>query len=730
MKKINYLLFTFLTFLVCISSTYALEKTTGRIASTTGLRVRSGPGTSYEKIITVPHNARVTITSYKDAGNGCTDKWAEIIYEEENASYKGYVCSTFIEDIETVTIPDTNVDTENNTEEDTNTETGSDNSNDNTNNNTDNDNNSNNNENNSNQDEEENSSIMANMTDEEFEAYLTSQGFPESYKVKLRELHKKHPTWIFKGIKSKYTWSAALEEQNVSGTSLLNVNSSMKEKGYEGYLSTDLGNYDYITDKFVAHDGIYWFQANNATISYYMDPRNFLTEESIFMFEDLLYNSSYQNANTVNKILTSSFMQQFTPYFMEAATAYNVSPMYLAALSRQEVGLSDTNIVTNGKAGILSDGIDYTGYYNFFNIGASSSGDPKLKSLQSARAYNWNTQQKSIVEGSYKITVNYVQCGQYTSYFQKFNLSPTATKGIWHQYTTNISALVSPAKTTYNSYNSMGIIDEDFSFSIPIFEGMPESTSLPTLGNPNNWLKELKINGQLVTNFNGDNTNYTVVVPYTESITIEATSVNNKATVTGTGTKELNEEENKFSIIVTAQNGSIKTYNVEITREDKIEIEDGVKEDEKEEIIIKVSDVLTSTSLKYDDNYIWNIPLSTNVEGIINKLTENYKTISVNIKNKAGQIKNEGTIVSGDKIEIATNGENKTLEVIIYGDVNGDGITSASDLLNTQKHILGYTTLLGSYNKAADVNKDGKISASDILNIQKHILGYSNISQG
>ena len=38
---------------------------------------------------------------------------------------------------------------------------------------------------------------MATMTDAEFETYLTNQGFPESYKVKLRELHKSHPNWVF-----------------------------------------------------------------------------------------------------------------------------------------------------------------------------------------------------------------------------------------------------------------------------------------------------------------------------------------------------------------------------------------------------------------------------------------------------------------------------------------------------------------------------------------------------
>ena len=35
--------------------------------------------------------------------------------------------------------------------------------------------------------------------DANFESYLNSQGFPESYKTSLRTLHTEHPTWVFQG---------------------------------------------------------------------------------------------------------------------------------------------------------------------------------------------------------------------------------------------------------------------------------------------------------------------------------------------------------------------------------------------------------------------------------------------------------------------------------------------------------------------------------------------------
>ncbi len=35
-----------------------------------------------------------------------------------------------------------------------------------------------------------------------------------------------------------------------------------------------------------------WYVASRDTVSYYLDPRNFLSEEYIFMFEDIKYNAS------------------------------------------------------------------------------------------------------------------------------------------------------------------------------------------------------------------------------------------------------------------------------------------------------------------------------------------------------------------------------------------------------------------------------------------------------
>ena len=688
--------YIFILFFVVLSPAIVnAEEKLGKITAEANLRIRKGPGQSYDKIGVAQYNSTVTILSYESSGDGCDKAWAKI----RSNGIEGYACSTYIKEI---------------------------------------DSNSNNNSNNNNNNTSTEGNNMASMTDEEYENYLDSQGFPESYKVKLRELHKLHPTWVFIGTKTKYSWESALIEQDefVSynkdgspGRSFLNVNNTKKEQGLEGYLSTQPADYNYYTNTFINHDGLYWYQANTQAIAHFMDPRNYLTEKAIFMFEDLSYDPAYQTEEAVKLVLSSAFLKQFSSYFMKAAASNNTSPIYLASLVRQEVGTSNTNICTNGNAGVLSDGVNYNGYYNFFNIGASSSPDPKLKSLQKAKEYNWNSQEKAIVEGSNIISRNYIQCGQHTLYYQKYNFSPRATKEMWHQYTTNIDSLESQANTTFNSYKSMNLIDNSFKFDIPIFTNMPNSTPLPPLGNPNNYMKEIKVNNIPLTNFDGANTKYEITIPYSETVTISGTAVTTKSKVEGLVSFNMDTDRIVKNVDVTSQNGIKRTYEITINRVPKPAPAVDNDENESSTTPVSIDEVIKKSSYKVENNYLSNVTFGSGVSTIINNIKKYDATISVNIKDKNNNIKTSGTIYTGDKVIIGNGNSEKTYTIVIYGDTNGDGTISAIDLLNVQKIILNKSSLSGANLKAADTNKDGKVSAIDLLSVQKHILGKSIISQ-
>ena len=72
----------------------------------------------------------------------------------------------------------------------------------------------------------------------------------------------------------------------------------------------------------------------------------------------------------------------------------------------------------------------------------------------------------------------------------------------------------------------------------------------------------------------------------------------------------------------------------------------------------------------------------------------------------------------------------KTYDIVIYGDINGDGAVNALDMIKLNRHILGKGTLTGSYLEAADANRKGDGgNALDMIIMNRHILGKSKISQ-
>lgn len=206
------------------------------------------------------------------------------------------------------------------------------------------------------------------ITDQAFENELDKQGFPKSYKEPLRALHAKHPNWTFVAMKTDANFSEAMYAFKYIGAIQGGEKYYMLENGKPVQAGNDVG----------------WYVPNNATTSYYLDPRNFLTEKYILQFESLEYSSNY-TAEVVQSVLKNTFMngmsildnQAYASIFVEAGREANVSPVYLASLARQESGTSSgTN--TNGKQ-FEYEGTTYQGLYNFFNIGANSSASSPVK---------------------------------------------------------------------------------------------------------------------------------------------------------------------------------------------------------------------------------------------------------------------------------------------------------------------------------------------------------------
>lgn len=225
---------------------------------------------------------------------------------------------------------------------------------------------------------------------------------------------------------------------------------------------------------YIPKDGSNWFNASPEAVKYYLDPRNFLDETRVFMFEDLSYNSAYHTTTVVSAILNGTKLpgNGFTSkIFVDAGAKYKISPVHLAARARQETG--------GGSIAITGYKISGKVVYNPFNIGATSSSNPVMNGLKYAYNKGWTTQAKAVSGGAEFIAKGYINAGQNSPYFQKWNVANGSAKVATHQYMTNIMAPYYEAASTKSSYTKYGILNKSLTFVIPVYNSMPSSTSLP-----------------------------------------------------------------------------------------------------------------------------------------------------------------------------------------------------------------------------------------------------------
>ncbi len=105
--------------------------------------------------------------------------------------------------------------------------------------------------------------------------------------------------------------------------------------------------------------------------------------------------------------------------------------------------------------------------------------------------------------------------------------------------------------------------------------GSSITISIAAPKNSNNNLSNLSIDGYDI-DFASNKTSYQLTVEYeVNQINIKASTEDSTARVSGTGTKDLNLYTNTFNIVVTAENGSRKTYTIEVIRKD---IDGNIKE--------------------------------------------------------------------------------------------------------------------------------------------------------
>ena len=412
-------------------------------------------------------------------------------------------------------------------------------------------------------------------SDADFESYMTKQGFPESYKPYLRTLHEQHPKWIFTAQKLGVDWNTALKEECVVGRNLVHSSALASWK------SMEKGAYDFNGGYWYGLDGS-WVAASKEIIMYYMDPRNFLNDTYIFMFENQSYDPSYQTESGVKTILADTFMSgsytcpdtkkkyTYSQTFMDAAKKSGVSPYHLASRCRNEQGV-------NGAPQSLGTVKGYENYFNFFDIQAYATstmtaaemGCKYAKTTNPTYLLPWTNQYKSIVGGSIFLGTGYITKGQDTLYLQKFDMVDGGNGLYYHQYMTCVFGQANEAISLKNAY-SQDILNSAMEFKIPVYNNMPDKLCpKPTSSRDNNnYLKSLSVSGTSISpKFDKFTTSYTAKVnAEVSSVTVNANPLGKSAKVSGKGKVSLKTGENTVKVTCTAASGVKRTYTIKITR--------------------------------------------------------------------------------------------------------------------------------------------------------------------
>lgn len=547
----------------------------------------------------------------------------------------------------------------------------------------------------------------------DFEAHLTKQGFPESYKDYLRKLHASHPNWVFKAQNTGLEWSSVIEKESRVPTNLVHTSSP------DSWKSRDYGAYDPDTGKYIVFDSGGWVAASRSIVEYYMDPRNFLKEGSIFQFMTHSYDASTQTKEGLQKLVAGSFLANkfpeagydtYSDALIYAGQQANANPYVLASMILVEQG---TNGVGNSISGKVPG---YEGYYNYFNVRAYASGgydavEYGLIYAKGSGSYGrpWNSRIKSIVGGAMHYASNYINNNQNTLYLKKFNVMNGLNSVSTHQYMTNVGGAASEASNLAKGYDS----NDAVTFYIPVYKNMP-AAACPTPGSGSNdyFLKSLSVNGyNLMPAFNMYTSDYELVVPSsTSSITVNAAANDSAAKVSGTGTISLTSDVTTVKITVTSTGGTAKTYTITVARE--------------------TAPVDTKpVSSKYNvGTYITGVDFNTSV----NTFKSNISAPSghtLKVADAGGKEKTSGNVGTGCRVLICNSKGSIVSDtaVVVKGDTNGDGKVSSADVLFMQRYIIKTYSLTGAYFSAADINNDGKIASADVLYAQRHILGTYTI---
>lgn len=296
--------------------------------------------------------------------------------------------------------------------------------------------------------------------------------FPESYKQLLQKLVNKtgHTNWKFKALYTDIDWNELVENEQVhmKNTIIRNETTVYPASWYCSCGGEGDKNY---------------YCASKEITEYYLDPRNFLTEVTIFEFLDLS-NSTNIPVSKIENLVAGTFLDnevngvRYAQMIKDAATVSGESPYSIVIKIFQELGRKRKGEIPYVIAGTDPE---YPNVYNFYNYGAKDGENNIKLALKYAQDAGWNTPYKAIVEGAKLLSSSYLSQGQNTKYTYKFDVIGSSKNQLYsHQYMTNVQDPTNQSSMLYDAYSDNGYLNNELTFIIPVYKNMPSYVKLPS----------------------------------------------------------------------------------------------------------------------------------------------------------------------------------------------------------------------------------------------------------
>ena len=311
------------------------------------------------------------------------------------------------------------------------------------------------------------------------------------YAELINNLRAAHPNWNFKMFYTGLDWNQVIKNETTAwhGRNLI-----YSDKTRDWMCST-------CSDK--RYDNGSWRCASEATVSYYMDPRNFLNDDYIFQFEESVFNESIHTVDGIMYKTNGTFLagRENAEAMIQACRNVNISPYQVVSRLLLEQGSSGSTMSRGNN-----------GWYNVFNVGASGNSSSQIiaNATQYAQDNGWNTLAKSILGGIDFLKSKYIGIGQNTIYLQKFDVDSSDGILYYHQYMQNVSAAYTEGQTVREIYRNAGTFNSSISFVIPVYENMPSERS-PIPGTQSIVTQNVRINDNYINVRDGKGTDSGVI---------------------------------------------------------------------------------------------------------------------------------------------------------------------------------------------------------------------------